>query len=212
MFISSRWLRNNEFGGDGLEVVSTAFLTRALWAPVGTVADPGHSHSHAARASGGGCHGDRQVSCRGASGPVPHPRGGNEEAVAKATWVGGGEEEGGRRKDGLPRRSRREVTEASPAPCILPPVNLPPLFFRLLPAVAAAAAPEPLLPLAQNNTMAEPGHSLHPSARGRGRTEPRTLRLLRLLLWVGTTFQVTQGAGPELHACKEVLSSRPNPT
>ncbi|XP_059998410.1 endosome/lysosome-associated apoptosis and autophagy regulator 1 isoform X3 [Lagenorhynchus albirostris] len=51
--------------------------------------------------------------------------------------------------------------------------------------------------------MAEPGHSLHPSARGRGRTEPRTLRLLRLLLWVGTTFQVTQGAGPELHACKE---------
>ncbi|KAM9110494.1 endosome/lysosome-associated apoptosis and autophagy regulator 1 isoform 5-T5 [Megaptera novaeangliae] len=51
--------------------------------------------------------------------------------------------------------------------------------------------------------MAEPGHSLHPSARGRGRTEPRTLRLLWLLLWVGTTFQVTQGAGPELHACKE---------
>uniref|UniRef100_A0A8C6C937 Endosome-lysosome associated apoptosis and autophagy regulator 1 n=1 Tax=Monodon monoceros TaxID=40151 RepID=A0A8C6C937_MONMO len=51
--------------------------------------------------------------------------------------------------------------------------------------------------------MAEPGHSLHPSARGRGRTDPRTLRLLRLLLWVGTTFQVTQGAGPELHACKE---------
>lgn len=142
---------------------------------------------------------------------MPHPRGGNEEAVAKATWVGGGEEEGGRRKDGLPRRSRREVTEASPAPCILPPVNLPPLFFRLLPAVAAAAAPEPLLPLAQNNTMAEPGHSLHPSARGRGRTEPRTLRLLRLLLWVGTTFQVTQGAGPELHACKEVYSP-PDPT
>ncbi|XP_059942066.1 endosome/lysosome-associated apoptosis and autophagy regulator 1 isoform X3 [Mesoplodon densirostris] len=51
--------------------------------------------------------------------------------------------------------------------------------------------------------MAEPGHSLHPSARRRGRTESRTLRLLRLLLWVGTTFQVTQGAGPELHACKE---------
>ncbi|XP_065731887.1 endosome/lysosome-associated apoptosis and autophagy regulator 1 isoform X3 [Phocoena phocoena] len=51
--------------------------------------------------------------------------------------------------------------------------------------------------------MAEPGHSLHPSARGRGRTDPPTLRLLRLLLWVGTTFQVTQGAGPELHACKE---------
>ncbi|XP_006742109.1 UPF0577 protein KIAA1324 homolog [Leptonychotes weddellii] len=51
--------------------------------------------------------------------------------------------------------------------------------------------------------MAEPGRSLHPSARGRGRTERRTLRLLRLLLWVGTAFQVTQGAGPELHACKE---------
>uniref|UniRef100_A0A8D0YJ82 Endosome-lysosome associated apoptosis and autophagy regulator 1 n=2 Tax=Sus scrofa TaxID=9823 RepID=A0A8D0YJ82_PIG len=51
--------------------------------------------------------------------------------------------------------------------------------------------------------MAEPGHSLHPSARGRGRTERRTLRLLRLLLWVGTAFQVTQGAGLELHACKE---------
>ncbi|KAB0358507.1 hypothetical protein FD754_002663 [Muntiacus muntjak] len=51
--------------------------------------------------------------------------------------------------------------------------------------------------------MAEPCHSLHPSARGRGRPEPRTLRLLRLLLWVGTAFQVTQGAGPELHACKE---------
>lgn len=55
--------------------------------------------------------------------------------------------------------------------------------------------------------MAEPGHSLHPSARGRGRPEPRALRLLRLLLWVGPAFQVTQGAGPELHACKEVLSS-----
>ncbi|XP_057601085.1 endosome/lysosome-associated apoptosis and autophagy regulator 1 isoform X3 [Hippopotamus amphibius kiboko] len=51
--------------------------------------------------------------------------------------------------------------------------------------------------------MAEPGHSLHPSTRGSGRTESLTLRLLRLLLWVGTTFQVTQGAGPELHACKE---------
>uniref|UniRef100_A0A8C7C3W3 Endosome-lysosome associated apoptosis and autophagy regulator 1 n=1 Tax=Neovison vison TaxID=452646 RepID=A0A8C7C3W3_NEOVI len=51
--------------------------------------------------------------------------------------------------------------------------------------------------------MAEPGRSLHPSARGRGRTERRTLRLLRLLLWVGTAFQVTQGAVPELHACKE---------
>ncbi|XP_027957890.1 UPF0577 protein KIAA1324 homolog isoform X2 [Eumetopias jubatus] len=51
--------------------------------------------------------------------------------------------------------------------------------------------------------MAEPGRSLHPSARGRGRTERRTLRLLQLLLWVGTAFQVTQGAGPELHACKE---------
>nr|KAF6396910.1 hypothetical protein HJG63_007220 [Rousettus aegyptiacus] len=51
--------------------------------------------------------------------------------------------------------------------------------------------------------MAEPGRSLHPSPRGRGRTERRTLRLLRLLLCVGTAFQVTQGAGPELHACKE---------
>uniref|UniRef100_A0A8C3YBV7 Endosome-lysosome associated apoptosis and autophagy regulator 1 n=1 Tax=Catagonus wagneri TaxID=51154 RepID=A0A8C3YBV7_9CETA len=51
--------------------------------------------------------------------------------------------------------------------------------------------------------MAEPGHSLHPSARGRGRTERRTLRLLRLLFWVGTAFQVTQGAVRELHACKE---------
>ena len=72
--------------------------------------------------------------------------------------------DGGRRKDGRPWCSRREVTEASPAPYILPPVNLPPLFFCLLPAVAAAAAPEPLLPLARSNTMAEPGHSLHPSA------------------------------------------------
>uniref|UniRef100_A0A8C9GZ17 MRH domain-containing protein n=1 Tax=Piliocolobus tephrosceles TaxID=591936 RepID=A0A8C9GZ17_9PRIM len=49
--------------------------------------------------------------------------------------------------------------------------------------------------------MAEPGHRL--SARGRGTTERRTLRLLRLLLWAGTAFQVTQGTGPELHACKE---------
>lgn len=67
---------------------------------------------------GGGCHGDRQVSGGGARGPRPS-RAQREEAVAKATWVGG-EEEGGRRKDGRPRRSRREVTEASPAPCILP--------------------------------------------------------------------------------------------
>ncbi|XP_023612863.1 UPF0577 protein KIAA1324 homolog [Myotis lucifugus] len=37
---------------------------------------------------------------------------------------------------------------------------------------------------------------------GRG-TERRTLRLLRLLLWVGTAFQVIQGAERELHACKE---------
>nr|XP_026258612.1 UPF0577 protein KIAA1324 homolog isoform X3 [Urocitellus parryii] len=51
--------------------------------------------------------------------------------------------------------------------------------------------------------MAEPGRSHHPSARGRGRTERRTLRLLWLLLWAGTAFQVTQGTGPELHACKE---------
>uniref|UniRef100_A0A8D2CTE9 Endosome-lysosome associated apoptosis and autophagy regulator 1 n=1 Tax=Sciurus vulgaris TaxID=55149 RepID=A0A8D2CTE9_SCIVU len=51
--------------------------------------------------------------------------------------------------------------------------------------------------------MAEPGHSHHPSARGRGRTERRTLPLLWLLLWAGTAFQVTQGTGPELHACKE---------
>nr|XP_037853245.1 endosome/lysosome-associated apoptosis and autophagy regulator 1 [Chlorocebus sabaeus] len=49
--------------------------------------------------------------------------------------------------------------------------------------------------------MAEPGHRL--SARGRGTTERRTPRLLRLLLWAGTVFQVTQGTGPELHACKE---------
>uniref|UniRef100_A0ABI7ZL01 MRH domain-containing protein n=1 Tax=Felis catus TaxID=9685 RepID=A0ABI7ZL01_FELCA len=51
--------------------------------------------------------------------------------------------------------------------------------------------------------MAEPGRSLYPSSGRRGRTERRTLRLLRLLLWVGTAFQVTQAAGPELHACKE---------
>ncbi|XP_049736129.1 endosome/lysosome-associated apoptosis and autophagy regulator 1 isoform X1 [Elephas maximus indicus] len=51
--------------------------------------------------------------------------------------------------------------------------------------------------------MAEPGLSLYPSARGRGRTEPRAPRLLRLLLWAGTAFQVTQGTGQELHACKE---------
>uniref|UniRef100_A0A667H5G2 MRH domain-containing protein n=1 Tax=Lynx canadensis TaxID=61383 RepID=A0A667H5G2_LYNCA len=51
--------------------------------------------------------------------------------------------------------------------------------------------------------MAEPGRSLHPSSGRRGRSERRTLRLLRLLLWVGTAFQVTQAAGPELHACKE---------
>ncbi|PNJ46517.1 KIAA1324 isoform 6 [Pongo abelii] len=51
--------------------------------------------------------------------------------------------------------------------------------------------------------MAEPGHSHHLSARGRGRTERRIPRLLRLLLWAGTAFQVTQGTGPELHACKE---------
>uniref|UniRef100_A0A2K6MJM2 Endosome-lysosome associated apoptosis and autophagy regulator 1 n=1 Tax=Rhinopithecus bieti TaxID=61621 RepID=A0A2K6MJM2_RHIBE len=49
--------------------------------------------------------------------------------------------------------------------------------------------------------MAEPGHRL--SARGRGTTERRTPRLLRLLFWAGTAFQVTQGTGPELHACKE---------
>ncbi|XP_036128374.1 endosome/lysosome-associated apoptosis and autophagy regulator 1 isoform X1 [Molossus molossus] len=51
--------------------------------------------------------------------------------------------------------------------------------------------------------MADAGRSFHPSARGRGRTEWRALRLLRLLLWVGTAFQVIQGAEPELHACKE---------
>ncbi|XP_004388094.1 endosome/lysosome-associated apoptosis and autophagy regulator 1 isoform X3 [Trichechus manatus latirostris] len=51
--------------------------------------------------------------------------------------------------------------------------------------------------------MAEPGRSLYPSARGRGRTERRVSRLLQLLLWAGTAFQVTQGTGQELHACKE---------
>nr|KAF6304753.1 hypothetical protein mPipKuh1_007154 [Pipistrellus kuhlii] len=51
--------------------------------------------------------------------------------------------------------------------------------------------------------MADAGRSLHPSAGGRGRAGRRTLRLLRLLLWVGTAFQVTQGGEPELHACKE---------
>uniref|UniRef100_A0A2K6EFG1 Endosome/lysosome-associated apoptosis and autophagy regulator 1 n=1 Tax=Propithecus coquereli TaxID=379532 RepID=A0A2K6EFG1_PROCO len=51
--------------------------------------------------------------------------------------------------------------------------------------------------------MAEPGHSYQPCARGRGRKERHTFRLLRLLLWAGTAFQVTQGTGPELHACKE---------
>ena len=57
------------FGGDGLEDVSTAFFTRPPCPPVGPVADPGRAPSHAARASGGGCHGDRQVSGRGARGP-----------------------------------------------------------------------------------------------------------------------------------------------
>ncbi|XP_021013167.1 UPF0577 protein KIAA1324 homolog isoform X1 [Mus caroli] len=51
--------------------------------------------------------------------------------------------------------------------------------------------------------MAEPGHNPHPSARDRGKTERCTPRLLWLLLWAGTTFQVTLGTGPELHACKE---------
>ncbi|KAM9687417.1 endosome/lysosome-associated apoptosis and autophagy regulator 1 isoform 5-T5 [Trichechus inunguis] len=51
--------------------------------------------------------------------------------------------------------------------------------------------------------MAEPGRNLYPSARGRGRTERRVSRLLQLLLWAGTAFQVTQGTGQELHACKE---------
>jgi hypothetical protein len=61
--------------------------------------------------------------------------------------------------------------------------------------------------------MAEPGHSFHPSARGRGRTERRTPGFLWLLLWTGTAFQVTLGTGQELHACKEVLSApQPDPT
>lgn len=81
--------RNNEFGSDGLEVVSTAFFARALCAPAGPVADPGRVHFCAAHASGGGCHGDRQVSGRGARG-LPTRAKGKEEAVAKATWVGGG--------------------------------------------------------------------------------------------------------------------------
>lgn len=45
--------------------------------------------------------------------------------------------------------------------------------------------------------MAQSGHSrLHPWAS--------LLRLLRLLLGFGLAFQVTQGATPELYACKEV--------
>ena len=63
--------QNNEFVGDGLEVVSTAFFARALCAPAGQVADPGRVHFCAARASGGGCRGDRQVSGKGARGPCP---------------------------------------------------------------------------------------------------------------------------------------------
>lgn len=50
--------------------------------------------------------------------PAP-PALSEEDAVVKATWIGGGKDRG-RRKDGRPWRSRREVTEASPAPCILP--------------------------------------------------------------------------------------------
>lgn len=57
--------------------------------------------------------------------------------------------------------------------------------------------------------MAEPGLNPHPSARGGGRSERRTSLLLWLLLWAGTTFQVTLGTGPELHACKEVLFTPP---
>ena len=41
--------QNNEFVGDGLEVVSTAFFARALCAPAGPVADPGRVHFCAAR-------------------------------------------------------------------------------------------------------------------------------------------------------------------
>ncbi|XP_004853673.1 UPF0577 protein KIAA1324 homolog isoform X4 [Heterocephalus glaber] len=51
--------------------------------------------------------------------------------------------------------------------------------------------------------MADPGHGHHPSARGRGRAEKHTSQLLCLLFWAGTVLQVTQGTGPELHACKE---------
>ncbi|XP_075837713.1 endosome/lysosome-associated apoptosis and autophagy regulator 1 isoform X2 [Microtus pennsylvanicus] len=51
--------------------------------------------------------------------------------------------------------------------------------------------------------MAEPGLNPYPSARSGGRSERRTSRLLWLLLWAETTFQVTLGTGPELHACKE---------
>lgn len=140
---------------------------------------------------------------------LPDTRGRKEKAVDKATWVGG-DEEGGRRKDGRLWRGGPEVTEVSPAPRILPLGTSLPLF-RLLPAGAAAAAPESRPPPAQDNAMADAGRSLHPSARRRGRTGRRTLRLLRLLLWVGTAFQVTQGAEPELHACKEVPSSRTRP-
>uniref|UniRef100_V9GWX1 Endosome-lysosome associated apoptosis and autophagy regulator 1 n=1 Tax=Mus musculus TaxID=10090 RepID=V9GWX1_MOUSE len=57
--------------------------------------------------------------------------------------------------------------------------------------------------------MAEPGHNPHPSARDGGKTERRTPRLLWLLLWAGTTFQVTLGTGPELHACKEPSLAMP---
>lgn len=58
--------------------------------------------------------------------------------------------------------------------------------------------------------MADAGRSAHPAAARRAGAE-RPLRLLRLLLWAGTALQVTQGAEPELHACREVLSSRPAP-
>ncbi|XP_035307129.1 endosome/lysosome-associated apoptosis and autophagy regulator 1 isoform X5 [Cricetulus griseus] len=51
--------------------------------------------------------------------------------------------------------------------------------------------------------MVEPGLNPHPSARGGGRSERLTSSLMWLLLWAGTTFQVTLGTGPELHACKE---------
>ncbi|XP_006866030.1 PREDICTED: UPF0577 protein KIAA1324 homolog isoform X2 [Chrysochloris asiatica] len=51
--------------------------------------------------------------------------------------------------------------------------------------------------------MVETGRSLHPSVKGRGRSERSVPQLLRLLLWAGTAFQVTQGTGQELHACKE---------